>query len=144
MSASLVLPVATGFSAATAAFVAEAEGLIQSGRVKGFLLLLVGELEGPVTVEEPDAGAAAETALPEIWVVRRAAPVRMPVTDVPDPSGVLTAPGALVPRVEELVFSGLTLIGKTGSDEGGGTGTETDSVPASHSTTSTNQTGCAG
>lgn len=136
MSASLVLPVGSGFPAV----VAGVEGLTQSGRVKGFLLPLVGELEGPVTVEEPDAEAAAETALPEIWVVRRAVPVRMPVADVPDPLGMLTAPGTPVPRVEELVFPGLTLIGKTGLDERCGAGAETDS----HSTTSTNQTGCAG
>jgi len=99
-----------------------------------------------------DQAEEVETGLPEIWVVRRSKPVRLPVEDVPDPRGRLTVPGTAVPRVEELVFPGLTLIGTTGLgactegfEEGrAGVTPEGGGERATHSSTSTYQAGGSG
>jgi hypothetical protein len=113
-----------------------------------------GELEdfGPeIAADEADE---VETGPPEIWVVRRAKPVRLPVEDVPDPRGCLNVPGTPVPRVEEIVFPGLSLIGgplledwAEGPENGRagfaaevGDGGDT----ATHSSTSTYQAGGSG
>ena len=107
---------------------------------------------------EVAAGEAeeVESGLPEIWVVRRAnEPVRLPVEDVPDPLGLLTVPGTPIPRVEEMVFPGLTLLGTvrpfeacTEGFEGGRTGLATKvgdgRETGMHSSTSTYQAGGSG
>lgn len=124
--------------------------------LKGVFTMALDDADGLGEFEDfgpeiaADEAEEVETGPPEIWVVRRAKPVRLPVEDVPDPLGCLTVPGTPVPRVEEIVFPGLTLLGTAGlgactegfskgragltpAAEGGG---ET----ATHSSTSTYQT----
>jgi hypothetical protein len=117
-----------------------------------------GELEDFGPEIAADEAEEVETGPSEIWVVRHAKPVRLSVEDVPDPRGLLTRPGTPVPRVEEIAFPGLTLMGvrgfvecaegfQEGLNEGrtgplaeAGEGGET----ATHSSTSTYQAGGAG
>lgn len=112
-----VRPVTWGLLSASSPLLAVRDGTGTTITLKG---VAVGEAEACGEPDDVGAEVAADNAeetkdgLPEIWVVRRAKPVRLPVEDVPDPKGFLTAPGTVTPHVEEVVFPGLTLLGTPG------------------------------